>query len=316
MGCWLLNKRLNRYEVYFEYSYLLGGGDVQWTPPLCKRIGLNCVYSVYCVYRERLIFLEQFIKFSKGFTHGGNFHADDVFSAAFLLLLNPNMVFERGFDVPKGDDYIVFDIGNGEFDHHGANREKRHNGRFYAAFGKLWRKYADLLVSEYVKEVIDENFISIIDHSDNTSETNPLSNVIYDMNPFWDEEADVDAYFADAVQFAYKILKRVIAKYQSIEKARNYVLECFDKSQNGIVIMEEYAPWYDTLKDAPVKAIVFPSNRGGWNIERIENSGFEFPREWWGTREEKVKGLLFCHASGFMCNFRTLEDIKDYFCLL
>ena len=235
-----------------------------------------------------------------------------VFSAAFLLMLNPDMTFERGFEVPKGEEYIVFDIGDGEFDHHGTNREKRENGKFYAAFGKLWRKYADLIVSEYVKETIDENFISIIDNSDNTSESNPLSNVIYDMNPFWDEDADIDQYFNSAVIFAYNILKRVIEKYKSVEKARNYVLDCFDKSVDGIVIMDMYVPWYEVLRDAPVKAIVFPSNRGGWTIERIEGSGFEFPKEWWGTREEKVKGLLFCHASGFMCNFRTLEDIKEY----
>ena len=35
----------------------------------------------------------------KGFTHGGKFHADDVFSAALLRYLNPNIVIQRGFAV-------------------------------------------------------------------------------------------------------------------------------------------------------------------------------------------------------------------------
>ena len=33
----------------------------------------------------------------KGFTHGGKFHADDVFSTALLKILFPNINVERGF---------------------------------------------------------------------------------------------------------------------------------------------------------------------------------------------------------------------------
>ena len=75
----------------------------------------------------------------KGFTHAGRFHADDVFAAALLRLCNPNIRIQRGFSVPEGYDGIVFDIGDGPFDHHGKDSPVRECGVKYAAFGLLWR---------------------------------------------------------------------------------------------------------------------------------------------------------------------------------
>ena len=34
---------------------------------------------------------------AKGFTHGGKFHADDVFSTALLQILRPDIQVTRGF---------------------------------------------------------------------------------------------------------------------------------------------------------------------------------------------------------------------------
>ena len=44
------------------------------------------------------------------FTHSGKFHADDVFSAALLLYLNPEITITRGSRVPEDFDGIVFDL--------------------------------------------------------------------------------------------------------------------------------------------------------------------------------------------------------------
>ena len=54
----------------------------------------------------------------KGFTHGGQFHSDDVFATAFLRILNPDIEVVRGFQVPENFQGIVYDIGRGKFDHH------------------------------------------------------------------------------------------------------------------------------------------------------------------------------------------------------
>ena len=58
---------------------------------------------------------------AKGFTHGGKFHADDVFSTALLQILRPDIQVTRGFVVPDDFDGIVYDVGGGMFDHHSAH---------------------------------------------------------------------------------------------------------------------------------------------------------------------------------------------------
>ena len=40
---------------------------------------------------------------AKGFTHGGKFHADDVFATALLMIVRPDIKVTRGFVVPDGD---------------------------------------------------------------------------------------------------------------------------------------------------------------------------------------------------------------------
>lgn len=71
-------------------------------------------------------------KDAKAFTHGGKFHADDVFSAALLLYLNPEIQISRGNQVPEDFDGIVFDIGRGAYDHHQKDSRIRENGVPYA----------------------------------------------------------------------------------------------------------------------------------------------------------------------------------------
>ena len=75
---------------------------------------------------------------AKGFTHGGKFHADDVFSTALLQILRPDIQVTRGFVVPDDFDGIVYDVGGGMFDHHSEPRECRPNGVPYAALDPLW----------------------------------------------------------------------------------------------------------------------------------------------------------------------------------
>ncbi len=82
-------------------------------------------------------------KDAAAFTHGGKFHADDVFSAALLLYLNPEIVITRGNRVPENFAGIVFDIGRGRYDHHQKDSRVRENGVPYAAFGLLWEELGE-----------------------------------------------------------------------------------------------------------------------------------------------------------------------------
>lgn len=252
--------------------------------------------------------------FKDGLTHAGSFHADDVFSTAFLKILNPDIVISRSYIVPNDYKGIVFDIGNGEFDHHSLDRETRENGVMFAAFGKLWRKYAHLIVSEFVKVEVDKNFISYLDNTDNTGEQDTLCEVIYSFNPFWDEdktESNIDLAFNKAVDIAGVFLKRQIQKFQSIEIARERVTLCLENNINGLVVLEDYIPWHTVLLASVAKVVLYPSNRGGYNLEVVPHSDFEFPKEWWGSRDiAHVEGLTFCHANGFMCAFKDFETAK------
>ena len=93
---------------------------------------------------------------AKGFTHGGKFHADDVFATALLMIVRPDIKVTRGFVVPDGFDGIVYDVGCGMFDHHQEPRESRPNGVPYAAFGLLWRVLGAQLVGAHQARLLDE----------------------------------------------------------------------------------------------------------------------------------------------------------------
>ena len=45
-------------------------------------------------------------KNASAFTHSGKFHADDVFSAALLLYLNPEITITRGNQVPENYEVL------------------------------------------------------------------------------------------------------------------------------------------------------------------------------------------------------------------
>ena len=120
---------------------------------------------------------------AKGFTHGGKFHADDVFATALLQIVRPDIRITRGFTVPDDFDGIVYDVGLGMFDHHQEPRETRPNGVPYAAFGLLWRVLGPGLVGENQARLVDENLIQPLDLHDNTGEQNSLCDAIGFFNP-------------------------------------------------------------------------------------------------------------------------------------
>ena len=131
-------------------------------------------------------------KDAAAFTHGGKFHADDVFSAALLLYLNPEIVITRGNRVPEDFDGIVFDIGRGRYDHHQKDSRVRENGVPYAAFGLLWEELGGAILGEELAAEFDEAFVQPLDNNDNTGEKNELATLIGNFNPAWDAQGGND----------------------------------------------------------------------------------------------------------------------------
>ena len=180
---------------------------------------------------------------AKAFTHGGKFHADDVFSAALLRILRPDIRIQRGFEVPENFDGLVFDIGDGMFDHHSADREVRPNGVPYAAFGLLWRVLGAGLVGDNQARLLDENFIQPLDLNDNTGEQDSLADAIGSFNPRWDEKTDPDECFFKAVDFAQVILQNRLEEARAVTRADDLVQKAYQNMRDGIVVLPCYAPW-------------------------------------------------------------------------
>lgn len=262
-------------------------------------------------------------------THGGKFHADDVFSSALLKILDPDIKIIRGFEVPPNFDGIVYDIGLGKYDHHQENAEVRETGVPYAAFGLLWREFGKNLLTDRgcLPELaaseaahFDEKFIQPLDEDDNTGCGNQLAGVIGAFNPGWDSDISPDICFEEAVNFAKVILKKKLDSIISIQRAKDLVESSLAQAKDNIVILPRFAPWKMVLVPSDAEFVVYPSQRGGYSAQVVptdldtKEAKCNFPEEWAGkTAEElqKISGvptLTFCHRARFLISAGNLED--------
>ncbi len=247
----------------------------------------------------------------KALTHGSKFHSDDVFSAAFLQLINPEMEIIRSNVVPDDFSGIVFDIGMGRFDHHMKDNEKRPNGIPYASFGKLWKYYAPELYDEQIVTNVEKKLIEDLDLSDNTGSYNALAFAISLFNPLKDESS-ADQEFKEAVKFAKIILKNIISREEQhlkdTELVKKYYSEAPDKR---IIILDEYLYTEDFLPATEAIYVIYPSNRGGYAAKGVPISAGTvklkkpFPISW---VEKLPPYLSFCHTSRFLIKANTLNE--------
>ena len=256
---------------------------------------------------------------SEAVTHNGRFHADDVFSAALLTILNPNISIKRLPKVPTDFTGLVFDLSNSEFDHHSPNLKYRENGIPYASFGLLWKEYGPSLVGQEAAITFDESFVQPLDLQDNVGGNNMLCRAITQANPKWDSYDSPDECFFKAVDFAKYILTNEIESMKSTEKAFGIVKNALAKQENGIVILPVGVPWKSVLVPEPVFFVIYPSTRGGYNAQAVpidlvsQNCKIYFPIEWRGQSDNlesisKIEGLTFCHTSGYLLSAKSIES--------
>lgn len=263
----------------------------------------------------------------KAFTHGGRFHSDDVFSAALLTYMYPDIVIERGFKVPEDYDGIVFDIGFGKFDHHQAEKEVRENGVPYAAFGLLWREYGASILGGKEAARFDEKFIQPLDLSDNTGSKNEIAEIIAMFNPGWDSKLSEDLAFEEAKNVAFKILQHKFEYILGEIKAEKIVKAMLATAKDGILVLEKFVPWKKVVIGSGIDFVVYPSKRGGFCAQGVpvseESQELKYPflEAWRGKSEEelqKISGIQtldFCHASGFLVSAATKEDVIKACCI-
>lgn len=261
--------------------------------------------------------------YKKGITHGGKFHADDVFATALLKKLYPDFTVTRVISVPDSipDDTVVYDIGRGRFDHHQIDTPQRENGIRYAAFGLLWKEYGALACgSENIQQKLDSSFVQKLDDSDNNGTHDSVSMVISSYNPSWDSDESGDNAFDKAVSMAADILHNLINYELGSERAKEEVNLAYNKMHNKTVILERFAPFKSVLAETDAVFVIYPSNRGGYNIQCIpvsaENneSKLPFPESWCGKEGEDLqsesgyKSIRFVHKSGFIASANEFEE--------
>ena len=270
-------------------------------------------------------------KDASAWTHNGKFHADDVFSAALLLYLNPEIRIFRGNQVPEDFTGVVFDIGRGRYNHHQKDSRIRENGIPYAAFGLLWEGLGADILGEELAEKFDESFVQPLDNNDNTGEKNELASLIGSFNPAWDSEDNNDEAFFQAVSVAGMILDHKFERYLGNERADQRVNELLEAKEeqslenaedSRILVLPEFIPCQKRLSETQIAFVIFPSNRGGYCIqpqkkEYSMNYKCSFPSEWLGLEGEELvqatgfESAFFCHKGGFLMTMGALEDALE-----
>jgi len=272
------------------------------------------------------------LKKAKAITHSGCFHADEIFSTVILLLLMKNLVLAR---IPKISGHInpsaiIYDIGGGVFDHHqpGGNGA-RENGIRYSSFGLMWKAYGRRVLEEYYKcssseaeilfNLIDEDLVQSIDCIDNgqiplinnfPTKIKSLSSSLADFYPSWNEVTPrlENEKFLEALQMAFFIFNNTVVKSINKLKAKAFVEKAIEQSVDGIMVLNQFVPWRTwtsestNAKAKKIKFVIFPSNRGGYNIATVpKNNSLVFPEKWAGLsgknlqKVSKIETATFCH---------------------
>jgi uncharacterized UPF0160 family protein len=276
-------------------------------------------------------------------THDGRFHADEVMATAILKeIFDIEVVRTRDLEVLKELD-IVYDVGDGEFDHHQVEKEFREKGTPYAASGLIWRKFGkdvvrandeDLSEDEIngVFRYIDRNLIESIDASDNGIRaamtlipTPNISSIIANFNPPWNADAEnADEYFNQAVKLAAVILGNALGQQISTVRAKAHIAEAFEKRPRPeLLVLDRSYPWPRVLnsidRDRKILYVVFPREEE-YLIQTVRGSGSlgnrkSLPEAWAGKREEELGEILgiddaiFCHSGRFIAGAKSIESI-------
>lgn len=247
-------------------------------------------------------------------THNGVFHADDVMCAALLDSASDLFKCIRTNDPSRFmdmDNAIIADIGGGKYDHHQQDAQVRPDGQKHAACGLIFRDYWKYIFEEEkTANMFRDKYIIPIEDQDNGVASNPLSMMISTLNSLDDSE---DMGF----DYAVYIMKTLILAEQKAEQKRivgREYLQCAlkeaDRTGSKYVVLERFVPWQELLVPSNAQFVVFPSKRGGWNVQTIptELGGREakkpLPTEW---LEMKPEGCTFVHQGLFIAAFDTLE---------
>ena len=270
--------------------------------------------------------------------HGGAFRADDVLCAALLYEVNSSLEIRRVFSAPKdvanSENYIIVaDTGEVEFNHHQLDVPLREDGHKHAACWSILEEYKDYIFGwwnspppallEDVRRIEDAN------NGVKTGENSVLTELVSLMNPNWDSKISSNEAFRDAVSFVsenyvspYKNYPRIPEKnLRAIQKrldelkqereiaearAHEIVESAISKSDGNIISLPRFVPWKDDVCKTNASFVIYPSRRGGYNLQCVPKTSDSFkkripiPYEW---LKERPEGCNFVHQGRFLAAF-------------
>lgn len=262
-------------------------------------------------------------------THPHNFHLDDVFACASLILLleKKGDPFEiiRTRDKEELERYkleardnngsvFIFDVGgdydeeNNLFDHHQKEGAlDRENGVGYSSFGLVWKKYGkEICDSEEVSQKLDYYMVIGIDANDTGFN---LSEPIYDFSlyglpllknsffPISGEKKDFDDAFLEVVDIAKRVLKNEISWSKKRISDEKKFEEIFKNSQDKRVIwIEDNLSVGKCFPDYPEILLLVKKKNDGTRViisvldsHKSKESKIDMPAEWGGLDGKKLE---------------------------
>ncbi len=267
-------------------------------------------------------------------THSANFHVDDVFGTACVILLMEKKGFKykvkRSLD-PKvwAEGDIVLDIGRvynpskNRFDHHQDLKITHKNGIKYAAFGLVWKKYGKFLCgSQKVADRVEEKLVIPVDAEDNGVDLykpiidgvkpfglkdiieNECSVGFFGNNSSKEDPKRFDKSFMNLLPFAKFIIESAIEESKNYSRTEKIAEKCFKEAKDKRVLILPQFLGYGFSKMKEPLVTIYPDARGNWSAKTVRvnpgqfDSRIYFPKSWAGLNGDemaKVSGVPDAH---------------------
>ena len=261
--------------------------------------------------------------------HGGCFHADDVACVAILKLMYKDVNVVRKFKVDvetETTDYIL-DIGRMDkvtdtqviLDHHQGPELIPGTDVKHCAFSKLIERMIDPDDQLFKKHLYNALVLPVAaqDNGQNGSDfglfSSPLSFVNSMCLSWKDDQKLNDNRFDEVVDMAVVIIKNIIKNIEDKIEAVDEVTEAIKKMEGCVLVLDRYLPWTDTVieynnGEPKVKLIIYPSNRGGFNVQVVPKKAGSFDS--WISIPESITESKGCtgQAHGAFAFFDNLND--------
>lgn len=184
-----------------------------------------------------------------------------------------------------------------------------------------------------------DNGISLEESPYKSKISEQVSQMVASSNPVWDSEQPFDEAFAETVAFVQEQIVEPLLKNQELSKENLEAIairaESKDKEykdsqqraevivnksleearENGsadTVVLPQYCPWDTTLVPSEAAFVIYPSNRGGYNLQCVppELDSFDKKVELPDWSENKPEGMTFEHPAKFLASFETLDQAQ------